>query len=155
MLDKKYNIGEKEAKWQKFWQENGIYKFDPKSNKPTFSIDTPPPTVSGKLHIGHISGFTQADMIARYQRMQGKNLFYPLGFDNNGLPTELLVEKEKKIRAHSLPREEFTQIALDLVAKYNQSYRDMMVKAGMSCDLELGYNTIDQKKPKSKPKVLY
>lgn len=152
MLDKKYNIQEKEAKWQKFWQDNKIYKFDPKSNKPTFSIDTPPPTVSGKLHIGHISGFTQADMIARFQRMQGKNLFYPLGFDNNGLPTELLVEKEKKIRAHTLPREEFTQIALDLVAKYNQSYRDMMVKAGMSCDLELGYNTIDKRSQKTSQK---
>ena len=152
MLDKKYNIQEKEAKWQKYWQENGIYKFDPKSSKPTFSIDTPPPTVSGKLHIGHISGFTQADMIARYHRMQGKNLFYPLGFDNNGLPTELLVEKEKKIRAHTLPREEFTQIALDLVSKYNQSYRDMMVKAGMSCDLDLGYNTIDKKSQKTSQK---
>ena len=152
MLDKKYNAQEKEAKWQKYWQENGIYKFDPKSSKPTFSIDTPPPTVSGKLHIGHISGFTQADMIARYHRMQGKNLFYPLGFDNNGLPTELLVEKEKKIRAHTLPREEFTQIALDLVSKYNQSYRDMMVKAGMSCDLDLGYNTIDKKSQKTSRK---
>ena len=152
MLDKKYNAQEKEAKWQKYWQENGIYKFDPKSSKPTFSIDTPPPTVSGKLHIGHISGFTQADMIARYHRMQGKNLFYPLGFDNNGLPTELLVEKEKKIRAHTLPREEFTQIALDLVSKYNQSYRDMMVKAGMSCDLDLGYNTIDKKSQKTSQK---
>ena len=84
MLDKKYNIQEKEAKWQKFWQDNEIYKFKKNSNKPTFSIDTPPPTVSGELHIGHISGFTQADMIARYQRMLGKNLFYPLGFDNNG-----------------------------------------------------------------------
>ena len=152
MLDKKYNAQEKEAKWQKYWQENEIYKFDPKSSKPTFSIDTPPPTVSGKLHIGHISGFTQADMIARYHRMQGKNLFYPLGFDNNGLPTELLVEKEKKIRAHTLPREEFTQIALDLVSKYNQSYRDMMVKAGMSCDLDLGYNTIDKKSQKTSQK---
>ena len=152
MLDKKYNIQEKEAKWQKYWQENGIYKFDPKSSKPTFSIDTPPPTVSGKLHIGHISGFTQADMIARYERMQGKNLFYPLGFDNNGLPTELLVEKEKKIRAHTLPREEFTKIALDLVAKYNDAYKDVMVRAGMSCDLDLGYNTIDNKSQKTSQK---
>lgn len=152
MLDKKYNFQEKDAKWQKFWQDEGVYKFDPKSNKPTFSIDTPPPTVSGKLHIGHISGFTQADMIARFQRMQGKNLFYPLGFDNNGLPTELLVEKEKKIRAHTLPREEFTQIALELVEKYNQSYRDMMTKAGMSCDLSLGYNTIDKKSQKTSQK---
>lgn len=152
MLDNKYNIQEKEAKWQKFWQDNGIYKFDKNSNKPAFSIDTPPPTVSGKLHIGHISGFTQADIMARFRRMQGKNLFYPLGFDNNGLPTELLVEKQKNIRAHSLPREEFTKIALDLVSTYNQNYRDMMVKTGMSCDLDLGYNTIDQRSQKTSQK---
>ncbi len=152
MLDNKYNFTEKEAKWQKFWQENEVYKFQKNSNKPTFSIDTPPPTVSGELHIGHISGFTQADMIARFHRMQGKNLYYPLGFDNNGLPTELLVEKKKNIRAHTLPREEFTKIALDLVATYNQTYREMMVRAGMSCDLSLGYNTIDQKSQKTSQK---
>lgn len=152
MLDNKYNIQEKEAKWQQFWQENKIYKFEENSTKPTFSIDTPPPTVSGKLHIGHVSGFSQADMIARFNRMQGKNLFYPLGFDNNGLPTELLVEKQKNIRAHSIPREEFTNIALDLVSTYNQSYRDMMTKVGMSCDLELGYNTIDEHSQKTSQK---
>ncbi len=152
MLDNKYNINEKEAKWQKFWQDNNIYKFDKNSNKPVYSIDTPPPTVSGELHLGHISGFTQADMIARFHRMQGFNLYYPLGFDNNGLPTELLVEKKKNIQAHSLPREEFTKIALDLVASYNQNYRDMMVKAGMSCDLSLGYNTIDDRSQKTSQK---
>ena len=152
MLENKYNIGETEKKWEKFWQEEGIYKFDKNSNKPTYSIDTPPPTVSGELHIGHIYGFSQADMIARYNRMQGKNLFYPLGFDNNGLPTELLVEKKKKIQAHSIPREEFTKIALELVDGYNQNYRDMMVRAGMSCDLSLGYNTIDNRSQKTSQK---
>ncbi len=152
MLDKKYNVQEKEAKWQKFWQEKGIYKFDPKSNKPVFSIDTPPPTVSGRLHMGHILSFSQADMIARFQRMQGKNLFYPLGFDNNGLPTELLVEREKKIRAHTLPREEFTDIALKVVEQFNQEYRDLMVESGTSCDLSLGYNTIDKHSQKTSQK---
>ena len=152
MLEGKYNFKERELKWQEFWQENGIYEFKKDSKRPTFSIDTPPPTVSGKLHIGHIYGFSQADMYARYQRMQGKNLFYPLGFDNNGLPTELLVEEKKKIRAHSLPREEFTKIALDLVSEYNQSYRDLMVHTGMSCDLNLGYNTIDEKSQKTSQK---
>ena len=152
MLGNKYNIAETEKKWEKFWQEEGIYKFDKNSKKPTFSIDTPPPTVSGELHIGHIYGFSQADMIARFNRMQGKNLFYPLGFDNNGLPTELLVEKKKKIQAHSIPREEFTKIALELVDGYNQTYRDMMVRAGMSCDLSLGYNTIDNRSQKTSQK---
>ncbi len=152
MLDNKYNINEKEQKWQSFWQEKEIYKYDENSTKPTYSIDTPPPTVSGELHLGHISGFTQADMMARFHRMQGKNLFYPLGFDNNGLPTELLVEKKKNIRAHTLPREEFTRIALDLVSGYNQKYRETMVQVGMSCDLSLGYNTIDEKSQKTSQK---
>ncbi len=152
MLEGKYNAKATEEKWQNYWQENKIYEFKKNSNKPTFSIDTPPPTVSGELHIGHIYGFSQADMYARYQRMQGKNLFYPLGFDNNGLPTELLVEKKKNIRAHTIPREEFTKIALELVDSYNQSYRDMMVHTGMSCDLSLGYNTIDEKSQKTSQK---
>ena len=152
MLDNKYNHLDKEQKWQQFWQENEIYKFDKNSSKPTYSIDTPPPTVSGSLHLGHISGFTQADMMARFHRMQGYNMFYPLGFDNNGLPTELLVEKKKGIRAHTLPREEFTKIALDLVEVYNQQYRENMIKAGMSCDLSLGYNTIDNKSQKTSQK---
>lgn len=145
MLDKKYNFKENDAKWEKFWQENGTYKYDENSAKPTYSIDTPPPTVSGSLHIGHISGFTQADMLARFRRMQGYNMFYPLGFDNNGLPTELLVEKERKLQAHAMPREEFTKIALEVVDKYNQEYRNMMTRVGMSCDLTLGYNTIDNR----------
>lgn len=152
MLEGKYNFKEVEEKWQKYWQEKGIYKYDENSAKETFSIDTPPPTVSGELHIGHIFGFGQADMYARYQRMLGKNLYYPLGFDNNGLPTELLVEKKKNIRAYSVPREEFTKIALDLVGEYNQSYRDMMVHTGMSCDLSLGYNTIDDRSQKTSQK---
>lgn len=152
MLDNKYNFKEKEAKWSAFWQENGIYAYNKLPNRPTFSIDTPPPTVSGELHIGHISGFTQADMMARFHRMQGKNLYFPLGFDNNGLPTELLVEKQKKIAAHTLPREEFTKIALDVVKQYNDSYREMMIKAGISCDLSLGYNTIDNRSQKTSQK---
>lgn len=152
MLEGKYNFKQTEEKWQNFWQEKGVYSYKAKSNKPVFSIDTPPPTVSGELHIGHIFGFGQADMYARYQRMLGKNVYYPLGFDNNGLPTELLVEKKKNIRAYSVPREEFTKIALDLVAEYNQSYRDMMVHTGMSCDLNLGYNTIDNRSQKTSQK---
>ncbi len=152
MLDKKYNYLERDKLWQNFWQERGIYKYDKNSTKPTFSIDTPPPTISGALHLGHIAGYTQADMIARFRRMQGYNMYYPLGFDNNGLPTELLVEKKKNIRAHSIPREEFTKIALDLVSTYNQQYRDNFVSVGNSYDLSLGYNTIDTRSQKTSQK---
>ena len=151
MLDKKYSL-ENDKKWQDFWQEKGTYKFDPNSQKPTYTIDTPPPTVSGNLHLGHISGFTQADILARYQRMLGKNLFYPLGFDNNGLPTELLVEKKKNLKAYAMPREEFTKIALEVVDEYNEAYRQTMLKVGMSCDLSLGYNTIDKRSQQTSQK---
>lgn len=71
------------------WREQGIYRFKPETSRDqVFSIDTPPPTASGSLHVGHMFSYTQTDVIARYQRMRGKNVFYPLGWDDNGLPTE-------------------------------------------------------------------
>lgn len=66
-----------EPRWQAFWQEENIYRFDPESEKPLYSIDTPPPTISGSIHIGHIFSYTQAEVIARYKRMCGFNVFYP------------------------------------------------------------------------------
>ncbi|HJX51117.1 MAG TPA: class I tRNA ligase family protein, partial [Candidatus Nanoarchaeia archaeon] len=101
-----YNIQETEKKLIEFWDKEGIYKFDSKAKK-IFSIDTPPPTVSGKMHIGHAFQYSQMDFIARYKRMQGFSIFYPFGTDDNGLPTERLIEKEKKVRAFDLGREEF------------------------------------------------
>ena len=101
MLDKKYNAQEKEARWLNYWNENKIYKFIPDGRK-VFSIDTPPPTVNGKIHIGHIFSYSQTEMIARYKRLRGFNIFYPFGFDDNGLPSERLVEKEQGKKAHEL-----------------------------------------------------
>ena len=86
MLDKKYNATEKERKWLDYWKENKIYEFNPNQNKEVYSIDTPPPTVNGKIHIGHIFSYTQTEMLARYKRLRGYNIFYPFGFDDNGLP---------------------------------------------------------------------
>ena len=74
-----------------------------------FSIDYAAATVSGKLHIGHVFSYTQAEMIARFRRMQGYDVFYPFGFDDNGLPTERLVERDKGIHANTLPRSEFSR----------------------------------------------
>ena len=74
---------------------------------PLYSIDTPPPTVSGTLHIGHIFSYTQTDIIARYKRMNGYSVFYPFGFDDNGLPTERYVEKKRNVRGHEMSRSEF------------------------------------------------
>lgn len=74
MLSKKYKALEIEKKWQDYWQENGIYKFDKTSNAPIYSVDTPPPTVNGKIHIGHIFSYSQAEIMARYKRLKGYNV---------------------------------------------------------------------------------
>ena len=76
-LPKRYNSKESEPKWQKFWEDNNIYKFDLKSKVEIYSVDTPPPTVSGKMHLGHAFSYSQQDFVVRFQRMLGKNVFYP------------------------------------------------------------------------------
>ena len=98
-MDKKYDFQKAEVELERLWEENDIYKYQHGKYRKVFSIDTPPPTVSGKLHMGHVFSYTQAEMIARFKRMQGFDVFYPFGFDDNGLPTERLVEKEENIRA--------------------------------------------------------
>ena len=91
-LPKHYNPGQSEPKWTKYWEEQNIYAFDPEdTKKEIFSIDTPPPTVSGKMHMGHAFGNSQQDFIARFKRMQGFNVLQPFGTDDNGLPTKLLI----------------------------------------------------------------
>ncbi len=105
-----------EERWDAVWERDGTYRFDrTKTRDEIFSIDTPPPTVSGSLHVGHVFSYTHTDLIARYQRMRGKNVFYPFGSDDNGLPTERLVEKTKKVRAKDYSREEFRKLCLDFV----------------------------------------
>ena len=84
MFDKKYYAAEKEAKWLNYWKENNIYAFRP-DYREVFSIDTPPPTVNGKIHIGHIFSYSQTEMIARYKRLRGKTSSYPLGLADIGL----------------------------------------------------------------------
>ena len=88
-LDKKYKAIAIEKKWQENWQKENIYRWDESQDREnTYVIDTPPPTVSGMLHMGHVFSYVQADFIARYQRMKGQTIYYPMGFDDNGLPTE-------------------------------------------------------------------
>lgn len=143
MLNKKYNPVESERKWQKYWQENSIYKYDLESDNETFSIDTPPPTISGSLHIGHIFSYTQGEIIARFHRMQGKNVFYPFGFDDNGLPTERLVEKEENTRAAFMPRSEFIEKCLVTTKKYEEEFKSLWLSMGFSVDWSLQYETIN------------
>ncbi|MBO4412416.1 MAG: valine--tRNA ligase [Clostridia bacterium] len=145
MLDKKYDFKISEKKWQNFWQENGIYKFDKNSNKKIFSIDTPPPTVSGKIHIGHIFSYSQAEFVARFKRMTGYNVFFPFGFDDNGLPTERLVEKEFGIKAHEVTREEFREKCMQVANKYEEEFRKLFISVGHSADFSLCYSTVSPK----------
>lgn len=141
-MERHYDFKKTEKEMQIFWRENGVYKYDPDSEKKTYSIDTPPPTVSGALHIGHIFSYTQAEMIARFRRMQGYNVFYPFGFDDNGLPTERLVEKENGIAAKSLPRSEFIRECTLTAGIYEKEFMDLWKSLGFSVDWSLQYETI-------------
>lgn len=139
----KYNFSETEKKWQKFWQENKIYKWDKNiSRDKTYVIDTPPPTVSGQLHIGHVFSYTHTDFIARYQRMKGMNVFYPMGFDDNGLPTERLVEKKKNIRANQLGRQEFIDICKEVIEAEEEKFQELFNSIALSVDWDIKYCTI-------------
>ncbi len=144
-LPQELNINQIEKKWQDFWQENQTYKFDhSKIRADNFVIDTPPPTVSGLLHMGHIFSYTQTDFVARYQRMKGKNVFYPIGFDDNGLPTERLVEKTKNIRAVNMNRQEFIDICNEVVLDAEQEFRELFKSISLSVDWNLEYRTISE-----------
>lgn len=145
MLSKKYNAKESENKWQEYWKEKEIYKYSTDSKAPVYSIDTPPPTVNGKIHIGHIFSYSQAEIMARYKRMKGFNVFYPFGFDDNGLPTERLVEKTHKIKAHELARKDFAKLCLDETASLEKQFRKLFISAGFSCDWDYEYSTINRK----------
>lgn len=139
----KYNALESEAKWQDFWANNEIYKFDmTNTDKPVYSIDTPPPTVSGKLHIGHVFSFTQAEMIARYKRMKWFNVFYPMWYDDNGIPTELLVEKETKLKIRDIERKDFVEKCLEVDKKYKTIFSELWKRQWFSIDRSRTYTTI-------------
>lgn len=141
-MDRKYDFHTTEKELERFWEEQQIYRYQNGRDKQIFSIDTPPPTVSGKLHIGHVFSYTQAEMIARYKRMQGYDVFYPFGFDDNGLPTERLVEKEEKIHANALPRSEFRRKCLQTIGKYETEFQNLWKRLGFSVDWNLQYQTI-------------
>lgn len=145
MLDKKYQAQEAEKKWQDYWKKTGIYKFRKDCEQPVFSIDTPPPTVNGKIHIGHIFSYSQAEFIARYKRIAGHNVFYPFGFDDNGLPTERLAERQHGIKAHETTREHFTGLCLEETGKLEEQFRELFISAGFSCDWDYEYSTISRK----------
>ncbi len=140
---KKYKFEETEKKWQNNWQESGIYHWDENETREnTYVVDTPPPTVSGQLHIGHVYSYTHTDFIVRYKRMQGMNIFYPMGFDDNGLPTERLVEKKKKIRANKMDRQDFINLCQDVITEEEDKFHDLFNKIALSVDWNIKYQTI-------------
>ena len=141
MLDKKYNAQEKEIKWLDYWKDKNIYAFE-RNDKEIYSIDTPPPTVNGKIHIGHIFSYTQTEMLARYNRLRGYNIFYPFGFDDNGLPSERLVEKEQGKRAHEIGREEFSKLCYATTDKYEDNFKELFTRMGVSTDWDIHYKTV-------------
>lgn len=143
-LNKKYNFAESEKKWQEYWQEAKIFKFDWKDSKREniYSIDTPPPHVSGALHMGHVFGYSQMDTIARFQRMLGKNVFYPVGYDDNGLPSERYVEKKLGIKSKSMDRQEFVKICDKEIKDAEDFMKEEFIKINYSYDFDLTYRTI-------------
>jgi valyl-tRNA synthetase len=152
-----------EAAWIDRWEDEGVYAFDRTARRDqVFSIDTPPPTVSGSLHIGHVFSYTHADVIARYQRMTGKQVFYPMGWDDNGLPTERRVENYFGVRCDpslpydpdfvapdkpadqkiSISRKNFVELCHHLTAADEEVFKDLWRHLGVSIDWSLEYSTI-------------
>ena len=155
-----------EARWTSEWHEQGTYSFDrPSSRGQVFSIDTPPPTASGSLHIGHVFSYTHTDTIARYQRMRGQHVFYPMGWDDNGLPTERRVENyygvlcdtsvphDPDLRLPETPpkdrgdylrvsRPDFIELCEELLVTDEAAFEELFRRLGLSVDWSLGYTTI-------------
>ncbi len=142
-MDLRYDFQAQEKLWQDFWRKEKIFTFKPEKPEKVFSIDTPPPTVSGKMHLGHAFSYTHQDIIARYRRLRGENVFYPFGTDDNGLPTEKLVEKTNNVKLFDLGREEFIKLCQKTVKKLLPEFIADWQSIGMSCDFSRPYSTID------------
>ena len=159
-----------ETRWDAIWEQQGIYRFDRAAEREAvFAIDTPPPTVSGSLHMGHVFSYTHTDTIARYQRMRGKSVFYPMGWDDNGLPTERRVQNYFGVRcdpneayqegyqppfrgdppsdhrAVAISRPNFIELCDELVQVDEQVFENLFRRLGLSVDWTLLYATIDER----------
>ncbi len=145
---KETNIKEIESEILRFWEKEKIYKFNEKTKKKIFSIDTPPPTVSGKMHMGHAFSYSQQDFIARFKRMSNFNVFYPFGTDDNGLPTERLIEKLKSVKSKSMPRQEFIKLCLKTLKEITPDFVQDWKNIGISSDYNINYSTIDKNSQK-------
>ncbi|MEA2335680.1 MAG: valyl-tRNA synthetase [Solirubrobacteraceae bacterium] len=153
-----------EERWSEVWEREGCYRFDRSAPRErVFSIDTPPPTVSGSLHVGHVFSYTHTDAVARYQRMRGKAVFYPMGWDDNGLPTERRVQNHFGVRCDpSVPydpdftppaepserepvpisRPNFVELCLRLTETDERAFEELWRGLGLSVDWSMTYTTI-------------
>jgi valyl-tRNA synthetase len=152
-----------EATWVPRWEESGVYRFDrTRPRADVFSIDTPPPTVSGSLHVGHVFSYTHTDVVARFQRMRGRAVFYPMGWDDNGLPTERRVQNYYGVRCDpSLPydpsftpppqpakppisvsRPNFIELCARLTGEDEKVFEQLWKTLGLSVDWSMTYATI-------------
>ncbi|MFH1105869.1 MAG: class I tRNA ligase family protein, partial [Candidatus Aenigmatarchaeota archaeon] len=141
MISKNYDSKQCEEKWQKEWEKNRIYAFDESGKKKSFVIDTPPPFTSGVPHMGHVLWWTWNDIVARYKRMNGFNVLLPQGWDCHGLPTELRVEKEYKIRKSD---KKFLGACDEWTTQCIKKMKDYMIKFGYSADWSYEYFTNSQ-----------
>ncbi|MDT4993682.1 MAG: valyl-tRNA synthetase [Actinoplanes sp.] len=152
-----------EEKWARRWQEEGTYAFDrSKERADVYAIDTPPPTVSGELHMGHVFSYSHTDLVARFQRMRGKAVFYPMGWDDNGLPTERRVQNVFGVRCDpalpydprwqppesppkppvAISRRNFVELCGRLTVEDEKAFESLWRRLGLSVDWSLTYTTI-------------
>ncbi len=152
-MPKNYDLKNVESFWMNKWVEDAVYSFSASSGDKVFTIDTPPPTVSGKMHIGHSFSYSHEDFIARFKRMRGFKVFYPFGTDDNGLPTDKLVEKTRKIRSKDYSREEYLDICFDTIESLRPDFILDWKRLGMSCDFSNSYSTISKEVQKISQKA--
>ena len=171
-IPEKASVDGLEAKWVPSWEQNSVYGFNPGAPKENiYSIDTPPPTASGSLHVGHVFSYTHTDVVARFQRMCGKDVFYPMGWDDNGLPTERRVQNYYGVRcdptlpyqkdftppqvggdnkstkaADQMPisRQNFIELCEKLTEEDEQAFENLWRNLGLSVDWSQSYRTISK-----------
>jgi len=170
-LPKHFDSPEAEKRWDAHWQKLGVYRWDPtRRREHTFIVDTPPPTTSGSLHIGHVFSYTQTDIITRYQRMRGKSIYYPMGWDDNGVPTERRAQNLLHVRCNpelprgtnveliptapatskqrsgpplQLSRPDFIELCARVTAEDELAFKAVWRRVGLSVDWRSEYATID------------
>jgi valyl-tRNA synthetase len=169
-IPERYDAAHAERRLREAWEASGVYRWDPDGRREeAFAIDTPPPTVSGRLHIGHVFSYVHTDFIARFQRMRGRNVFYPMGWDDNGLPTERRVQNLYNVRcspflpyegplelepvgasgfdagAREISRRAFIELCRRVTAEDEEAFKRLWTRLGLSVDWRQEYATIDDR----------